>query len=495
MASQDLPQRTAYLEAVDWVRKGQPAKAEEVVARAAKETREKFGPQSREFADAQNDLGRVYFGTGQTQLAVEAFREACAQEFPDDQQATRDRLTRLSNLAMALEAVGDLDGAQRAHRDVLKGREAFYGREHAGYAFGLEPYAKLLLRKGDFPAAVNAAEEALVIFWRNRHERVATALAVRAEALMFDGRKDADLFGPAERLPDDLLRKTADAVYRRVGETDPGIICEVLYDLEAVLSRRLGAGDECTLGALSTIANLECQLGNHKARAVAALRVVAACEAGGRTRQAVQALQGLALARSDAGDFEGAEQAYQTAVGRSAAMSDPALSSQARRNHGLFLSSRARKAEAEETMRAAAADAEASGDAEVLAQARIALGIFLQHAGRPDEARPLLADAVAALEPAHPDAVTARSHLGAVETGGSCGCGDLRQALTQASRQFVLSQLPAGLIAELTVGLKDNDFQVEVHTARQPTEEELALLERVNRHALQQFRRRLMRRS
>ena len=495
MASQDLPPSPAWTEAVDWMRKGQPAKAEEVVVRAAQEARERFGPDSPEHATAQNDLGRIYFSTGQRKLAVEALAQACAKEFPDDEQATRDRLTYLMNHAMALESVGDLEGADKAYREGLKGREAFYGRDHAGYAFGLEPYAKLLLRKGDFADAVAVAEEALVNLWKNRHERVATALAVRAEALMFDARKGADLFGPTERLPDELLRRTADAVFQRADESDPGILSLVLEELVPVLTKRLGESDDHVLGALSRIANLECQFGDHRARVHAARRLVAACEAGGRAKMVVQALMGLALAQGDAGDLDDCDASYRTAVERAAALDDPTLVSQARRNYGLFQSGRGQKAEAEATMRAAAADAEQSGNAEVLARARIALGIFLQHNGRLDEARPLLADAVAALEPAHPDAVTARSHLMAVEGGSACGCGDTRLALTQAYRQFVLSQLPPGLVQDFKVGLKDNDFQVEVHMARKPTDDEMAQLERINRHALQQFRQRLMRRD
>src|SRR5947209_5798673 len=119
MASQDLPPSPAWTEAVDWMRKGQPARAEEVAVRAAKEAAERFGPESPEHATAQNDLGRVYFSTGQPKLAAEAFALACANELPDNEQATRDRLTYLMNHAMALEAVGDLEGADRAYREGL----------------------------------------------------------------------------------------------------------------------------------------------------------------------------------------------------------------------------------------------------------------------------------------------------------------------------------------------------------------------------------------
>jgi tetratricopeptide (TPR) repeat protein len=495
MASQDLPPSAAWTEAVDWMRKGQPAKAEEAVVRAAKEAREQFGPDSPEHATTQNDLGRVYFSTGQRQLAVEAFREAAAREFPDNEQATRDRLTYLMNHAMALEAVGELEGAAKAYQEGLKGREAFYGRDHAGYAFGLEPYAKLLLRKGDFADAVSVAEQALINFWKNRHERVATALAVRAEALMFDARKGADLFGPAERLPDELVRRMADAVFQRAEESDPGILSLVLEELLPMLTKRFGESDDQVLGALSRIANLECRLGDHKARIHAARRLVAACEAGNRAKMVVQALMGLALAQSDAGDFDGTDASYRAAAERAQALNDAALLSQVRRNHGLFQSNRGQKTEAEATMRAAIADAERSGNAEMLARGRVALGIFVQHNGRLDEARPLLADAVAALEPAHPDAVTARSHLMAVQGGSACGCGDTRLALTQAYRQFVLSQLPPGMVEDFKVELEDNDFKIGVYLARQPTDEEMAQLERINRHALQQFRQRLMRRD
>ena len=54
-------------------------------------------------------------------------------------KALRERLTHLSNLGLALQAVGDLDGAEDALRRGVDGRRSFYGPGHAGYGFGLEP--------------------------------------------------------------------------------------------------------------------------------------------------------------------------------------------------------------------------------------------------------------------------------------------------------------------------------------------------------------------
>jgi tetratricopeptide (TPR) repeat protein len=214
-----------------------------------------------------------------------------------------------------------------------------------------------------------------------------------------------------------------------------------------------------------------------------------------KPREALQAVQGLALALTDAGKHDEAIAAYRAGADRATQIGDPALGSQLRRNFGLLLSELKRDEEAEAELRGAVDDAQRSPDQEMLSRAQIALGIFYQHRQRFADARPLLASALQAINPAHSDAVIARGHLQALEAGQTCGCDNQGQALAAAFREFVLSRLPQDLLQKLDVRLEDSDFKVEVHLQREPKPEELEHLNRVINHALAEFRKELQRRQ
>ena len=103
----------------------------------------------------------------------------------------------------------------------------------------------------------------------------------------------------------------------------------------------------------------------------------------------------------------------------------------------------------------------------------------------------MLTAALADIDPAHPDAVCARSHLDAVASGSGCGCGDRGKALAQACREFIVAHVPANLLSDVTVELKDDDFQIGVQLDHEPNEEQLEQIERVIRHGMEEFRKRL----
>ena len=69
----------------------------------------------------------------------------------------------------------------------IKKVEAFYGREHAGYAYGLEPLADLLRQRGKVRDARPLAEEAVANLWRNGHAKLPSVLALRAAIIQAGG--------------------------------------------------------------------------------------------------------------------------------------------------------------------------------------------------------------------------------------------------------------------------------------------------------------------
>ena len=252
---------------------------------------------------------------------------------------------------------------------------------------------------------------------------------------------------------------------------------------------------ETTLNTLSWIANLESVLGekgDSEARQSAIRQVIAIYETQNRPGDVILGLQGLALAQAEAGQNDDANRTYDDAIARASQLGDGGVRSQVLRNYGLHLAEIGQRDAAVRPLRQSVEDAKVSQDKEMLGRALGALGIFLQHGKELDEAQALLQQSLSLLDTAHPDAVCARRHLGAIQSGDSCGCGDMEAALAQSFRDFVLSQLPADLVERFDVELKDNDFVMEVHLCREPTPEESEHLQRVIHHAHEAFRRRLL---
>ncbi|PZG23117.1 tetratricopeptide repeat protein [Nonomuraea aridisoli] len=471
------------------LREGRLVDAEQLMVRELHTTELQYGRDTPQWASAQCDLGTVLLNSDQPERAVECYRAACSIPPPQDREAHKDLLTYRLNLGMVLAMSGRLDEAETELRHNLRERLAFYGPEHAGYAFGLEPLADVLFRRGDLHGARAAVEETIGIFWRDGHERVATALALRARIVTAAGHQEP-AFPALEQLPDEIVEEIARAVLNQTGE-HPGSDLIVLPRLAEALEARLGPDHQMTLNVLSQLANAGRDGDDESGRVEAIQKVLASYERQGRHDDALMAELGLAMAQSDAGDLDGALVTYARARARAERIGRPELTAQVLRNWGLALSEAGRTGEAEPCLREAVAAAEFSGDAELLGRSRIALGLFLQHQERLAEAAQVVEAGLATLDVAHRDAVIGRSHLGAIKEGRSCGCGDMPGAMAEAFREFVLARLPQDLLAGLDVTIADGDFSLNVELRREPTEQELEHLNAVVQTATAEFRRRL----
>jgi tetratricopeptide (TPR) repeat protein len=476
--------------AVALLREGRPIDAQELMVRELQKVEREHGRGSPAWASAQCDLGHVLLNSDQFDRAAECYRQACSGPVPANPEDRKDQITYRLNLGMALHHAGRLDEAVTELRRNVQERADFYGREHSGHAFGLEALADVLYRRGDLQEAREAAEETVATFWRDGHERVAGALALRAEILKAAGT-EGPAFGGLESLPDGIVERMAVDALNRVDRADPRTAADVLADLASLLEARLGPDHQATLNVLSALANLGHHLGDQGMRIDTIRRVLASYDRQGRHEQALMTVLGLAMAYGDAGDPEEGLRAYAEARQRAERIDHPELTSQVLRNWGLALKEAGRKPEAEQRLREAVDQALRGADHEMVGRARIALGLFLQHEERLEEARSIVSDALAGMDPAHPDAVVGRSHLGAIEEGRSCGCGDMGGAIAEAFRRFVLHQLPEGLLSRFDVAVEDGDFKIQVELSREPEQEELERLDRVIQAGYADFRRRL----
>jgi len=328
----------------------------------------------------------------------------------------------------------------------------------------------------------------VTVLWRNGHPQVAAALARRASVAKALG---APAFEQIEQLPEELFDEMIQQVLHRAEIEEPDTYLGVLNDLQAAIVARRGAEDPWLVNVAAAIADTARAMQDHEARQGALRWIVEAQLARGDDRQLVDAL----MAQDEAGQHDDAEASYRRAAEKAAALGDQVAHAAVLRNFGLYLAQRERRPAAAELLDRSVAEARASGDSEALGQALVAFGIFRQHDGQ-DDARAMLEEALRLLDPGHPDALFARSHLGAIEGGGGCGCGDMSSAVGDALKAMILEQCPAGLVERLEVSLPEGaEPRFDVSLARAPAPHETELLERIIHQATAELRRRIRERD
>lgn len=478
----------ALSDAMTMLQAGDGLGAERRMVEAVKQVRASEGEDSMAYARAQFELGQILLGVGDAQRAVGAL-QAAIDVTPQGEEETGLHLTMLMNFGEVLRHVGQLEHAAQVLRRGATAREAHYGLEHAGFAYGLEPLAEVLLLLGETDEAASLADEALRIFWEAGNPRVAAALGLAAftRAGLNDDTvalRPEDWLPRFDALPSELQEDAVAQILRRAEHLPASAVLPVLEHLQPHVEAVHGPTHPWAVRLLASITNVARSAGDDVRRIAAFEALRERFERAGDVPQEVQVLQGLALALADAGRASEAEAAYEAALSRAESGGDPRGASAAARNLGLWLLDEQRTAEGLAALaRAVELGREVGGS--VLGRALVAYGVQVQHQGDLDTARESLRQALELLEPSEPDTLAARSHLQAIETGGSCGCGDMGEALSNALRDMVLPHIPEGLLADLRyLEGEAGELKLDVQLAREATDEEMELLDRVIRQAV-----------
>jgi tetratricopeptide (TPR) repeat protein len=313
-------------QAFQLVREGDTLGAERLMLDRVAKADEQFGQGSAQLAWAQFDLATIYLAVGEMPKAIGALREACKIDVPGDTQAAKDRLTFMMNLGEVLEVSGQLDEAEKVLRDGLAQREDLYGREHPGYAYGLEPLATVLLRQGELQEALELADDAVDNYAQNSHPAVVTAMALRAEIIKTAGSQ-RPAFDGQQTLTDTSFEDLTSSVVNRLSLDNAEVGRRLLDDLIPISTSRLGEHHEQTITLLIALSNMHRVLGNHEERIQTFRQLLEAFEARGEPAQAIESLKGLAMAQADAGKEAEADQAYALALQRAKDIGDPVLES------------------------------------------------------------------------------------------------------------------------------------------------------------------------
>jgi tetratricopeptide (TPR) repeat protein len=479
-----MPLTAPLQAALGELREGRGAQGETLVVAALREARARHGRTSFENAAALFDLGRFYAVSRKLPQAAEAIRCAVDLKLPGDRW-TKDRLSYLATLGEILMFDGRYEAALDALRESAEGRLAFYGPEHSDYASGLEPLAEVLWRMGKSDEALPLIRKAVEILVADGQPNVISTLAFRAfihHAAKQKGSAFADLPRMLDELRDELVANIAHtAGYMK----DKAAALLVLNDLGRWVESHWGREHRALAMVLVGIADCKRVLGDYEAQKTVLARLLGLFQSSGETTHAIKALQLLAEAHDASGQKVEAERTYGKALDLARNHGNRRRLTNVLRSLGRFRQDEGRVDEAEALYCEAAQTAHAADDLEAESRALIALGILLQHTGRPDEARTILEEVLRLLPPKRPDLLAVRSHLSAIESGGSCGCADMGFSVSERLRALVLPSLPPGLLKDLRW---EPGKGVQMSLSRAATSEEERFLQGVLDHVLEEFR-------
>jgi len=481
--------KPTFEEAEALLKSGDPVAALTKAREASEAVRRDSGASSPSYAAALFRQAVIQIGANDLASAAESL--ATASKIPGrDLQSKKDRLTYFMNLGELLLRLGRLEEAERVLRESLQEREALYGTAHAGYAYGLQPLAEVLFAAGKANSALPLIEQSRRILEPEEHQLLPQTLADRGFIIKAAQGTSAPAFEGFEKRRAEVRSEIVRQASGRWTLGDPKATVAALAELRERCLKTPSVDPEGMVVLTSALVNACRNAGDHETRVQGLQWLIRDCETRGQEPEAIHLLQGLAMAYGEAGKPEQAVKSYQEAVERAKKAKHGVSLSNALRNYGLYLSEQQRRSEAAPLLEAALSAGKSCGEPEVHGEAAAAYGIFLQHDKALEKAAPLLREAVELMPPAHPHALMARNHLNALEKSGSCGCGDMDEAISQNLKRMIEKKAPAGLIKELRIRLvPGHGPSVDVDYAREASPEERAQLDIVIKHAVSEMQK------
>jgi tetratricopeptide (TPR) repeat protein len=471
--------------ALESLRKGNAAEAEQIATEGVTEASTKSGAQSHEYAAAEFDLARVLVAMNSLPKAAEALRRA-ADVPANDGQPQKLRLDYLTNLGEVFTRMGKFQEAVKAHEESLIAREKVYGRGTEGFAIGEAPLAEVLLATNNLEQAEIAIESSLSVLWKAGRPQVVPLAALRAVIRSAKYGDERPLLEPFDALPPQLQVELIKNILGRVQRDNPKWSVYVLEELRERIEDA-ETHTEALPQVVAAYSNVAAATGAHQERISALEWLRNHFEKISDKNQMLEASLAVALAKDAANDADGAIKEFDATVKRAEPMGH-ITRARILRNYGVYLSRKNKKEEADKILAEALAASEASGEQEGLGSALVAQGVHFHHTERTDLGKPLLERAVSVLPEKHPDSLYAKGHLTAIEKGEPCGCNDPRTAIARTIAALVQPHLPKGLLTGLTVKSLEN-LQLEVALSRQPSKEEQELLSRALNQAIAVLRR------
>jgi hypothetical protein len=220
-----------------------------------------------------------------------------------------------------LAHLGQLEEAQKLHEANLEQREATYGRNSAGYAIGEATFAELLLWRRDLEGAERHIKSAVATLFRTKQQQFVAASALWAAIRAARYADEQPLLTPFHVLSIPQQVELIRACLRRAQLDPPEIAFLVLDELLERLEDS-GGHDAPRQRVATALARIAAKIGAHKKRIELLSWIRQRLDERGEARQALDATMGLARAKADAGDKDGAEAAQAEARRRAEALDE-----------------------------------------------------------------------------------------------------------------------------------------------------------------------------
>ncbi len=331
MLNQKPSMHRAWEQAQMLLQAGKTADAEELL----QDTLKNAVPESEPYFSGVEYLATVQLLGGIIERALETLKEGCARPEPADKEARKQRLTLLMNAGEIFQRHGQLAEAEEALRAGLAGRESFYGKTHAGFAFGLEPLGDVFLAQGKREEAARLYDAALKIFARERHPRAVGALA----RVLVCQKLATPTDNPYESasMPRDAWDELASASIGLTRQLPGGMAAPALWNLQSQLAIQLGEGHALREALLTLLSNEERKRGDWKEAKKAFQLLANLYHGANQPERMLEAMLGVALAQSESGDHNGAQKTYQDVIARAEKRGNPNLQARARAALEIFL--------------------------------------------------------------------------------------------------------------------------------------------------------------
>lgn len=199
-----------------------------------------------------------------------------------------------------------------------------YGLSDPRYAQALEASAEMLLAEGtSLSLALDRVAEAAGIYFQNKHDRFADALALEAEiAIKGD---DVKPFADVAEVPERVIEAIAHAAIQRSSKLEPATAMILQRSLYAFLLERVGESHPAAVRVLAHLANTAGVLGLDEERRGLLDSLVASFECINALPQAITALIQRSAIETKLGLLEQAQETKAEAKRRAEEIGMPEL--------------------------------------------------------------------------------------------------------------------------------------------------------------------------
>ena len=462
-------------QAFELFQQGNPVEAVTMMSQCAEQVGQVCGENSVQYARSLSHLATLYCASGDLSKGAELCL-AAADRCPTDEEGTKEKLTQMMNAGQMYSGCGQSKEALPILQKALDERITFYGKGHAGVAYGEQVLAEAMLAEKQYAEGLKHATSAVQTFYSERHHEFPGAYAVRAGLASAKGVDSAKIWKTLADIPEDATAEIVLHADRVAKLMEPKLGLSYLEQLAKWAESYLPENTKLlgnTLVAWSNLAQASNDPGGMGRCSDMMLNFIDKLP---KPADQVNMLQGIAMNYSSCGrSSDEVRSIYQRAT--TTAKNDPLLEAAVVTNWAIFEAEQDDKSAAPALYDRAIELSKQMNSTEKLGRSMIAKGVFLHHQEQSEEALKLLKQGTDILPATNSDAACGMMHLVALESGLPCCChgGDemTKESLTILAQKFFEQSGLGDVLDKVEFG----EDGLNVSVSREPSQDELQRLQ------------------